>query len=283
MNCATHSFSLSNGVCIPSVGFGTYQAEGSSVVEPIKQAVSAGYRHIDTAAVYNNENSVGQAIRECGVSRSELFITSKVWNTERGYAKTQAAFEKTLSDLGLDYLDLYLIHWPANHKQFGDRAEQINADTWKALEDLYESGKVKAIGLSNFLKPHISSLMKTANIAPMVDQIEFHPGWTQDETVAFCQEHQIVVEAWSPLGRRAVLENETLQALAAKYNKSVAQLCIRWALQRRIVPLPKSTTPSRIKENFDVFDFTISDQDMNTINRLKDLGGQCLLPDDIDF
>lgn len=279
----SQTFTLNNGVCIPSVGFGTYKAEGSAVAEPLKQAVQSGYRHIDTAAVYHNEKELGQAIQECGVDREQLFITSKVWNTERGYEKTKAAFEKTLSDLRLDYLDLYLIHWPANRKQFGEQADEINAQTWRALEELYESGKVKAIGVSNFFKPHIVQLMKTAKIVPMVDQIEFHPGWTQSETVDFCQENGIVVEAWSPLGRGAMLENETLQKLAASYQKTVAQVCIRWALQRKIVPLPKSTTPSRIKENFDVFDFCISEQDMKAINMIQDPGGHHQLPDEVDF
>ena len=217
-----------------------------------------------------------------GVDRKELFVTSKVWNTESGYEKTIAAFHQTLSDLQLDYLDLYLIHWPAIAKQH-DNWEQLNAETWRAMEDLYKAGKIKAIGVSNFLPHHLESLLQQCTITPMVNQIEFHPGYMQKETVEYCQKHDILVEAWSPLGNGKLLSNPLLQEIAQKYDKSVAQLCIRWVLQHQLLPLPKSITPERIKQNANVFDFDISADDMNKIDNMAYCGGSGLNPDDIDF
>lgn len=282
MNKLTDAFSLFNGVSIPCVGFGTWQTpSGEVAVQAVKTAIGAGYRHIDTAAAYGNEASVGRGIRESGVSRSELFVTSKVWNTERGYEKTIAAFEKTLTDLGLAYLDLYLIHWPASVSRFPDW-EQINLDTWRAMTELYRAGRIKTIGVSNFMPHHLAALLE-AEVPPMVNQIEFHPGQTQAETVAFCKSHNILVEAWSPLGTGRMLTNETLMGIAAKYGKSVAQLCIRWCLQNGVLPLPKSVTPSRIAENNQVFDFVISKVDMAVIDQMPTFGGSGLHPDKVDF
>lgn len=237
MNKMSDSFILSNGCKIPCVGFGTWQTpDGDTAVSSVKAALNSGYKHIDTAAVYGNEKSVGTGIAESKVSREELFVTSKVWNKDRGYEKTIAAFNKTLEDLGLDYLDLYLIHWPANVKQFSNW-DEINLETWRAMTKLYKEGKIRAIGVSNFLPHHLKSLMKT-EIPPMVNQIEFHPGQMQNETVDYCKKHNMLVEAWSPLGTGRMLSNETLKEIAAKYNKSVAQLCIRWCLQNEVLPLP---------------------------------------------
>lgn len=285
MKHLTDTFLLNNGYAIPCIGYGTYRATNEIVSDAVKNALETGYRHIDTAAFYGNEPGIGTAIsvKECGIPRDQLFITSKVWNTDRGYQTTLDAFDQTLQRLGLDYLDLYLIHWPANKKQFGEKAAEINAETWAALETLYKNGKVKAIGLSNFLPHHIEDLMKTASVRPMVDQIEYHPGWAQDETVDYCQKNGILVEAWSPLGRTAVLDNETLKEIAGHYGKSTAQLCIRWALQHGVLPLPKSVTPSRMVENTQVFDFTITPEDMKQIDDLKNIGGKCMSPDEIDF
>ena len=256
MEQLTSTFKLSNGVEIPWVGFGTWQTpDGDTAVNAVKQALVSGYRHIDTAAAYRNEGSVGQAIKESGVAREDIFITSKLWNEDRGYENTKKAFENTLKELGTDYLDLYLIHWPANEKQF-DNWEEINLDTWKAMTELYKEGKIKAIGVSNFMTNHLEALVDT-EVKPMVNQIEYHPGHTQDEVVDFCRKHDILVEAWSPIGSGRLLENEDLKEIAEHYGKSVAQLCIRYVLQNNVLPLPKSVTPSRIEENTDVFDFEI--------------------------
>jgi len=277
------TFALNNGVEIPCIGYGTFQAEGVEAEHAVQAALKAGYRLIDTAAFYGNEQEIGNALQKSDVDRKELFVTSKVWNTDRGYEKTKASFAKTMDDLKLDYLDLFLIHWPANRKQFGDQATRINAETWKALEELYDEGKIRAIGLSNFMPHHIEELMKTAKTKPMVDQIEFHPGWAQIETAAYCQKNDIVVEAWSPLGRREVLDNRVLGAIADQYGKSVSQLCIRWVLQHGLLPLPKAQNPAHIVDNMKVFDFMINDEDMKTIDALKNIGGECAVPDEVDF
>lgn len=276
-------FELENSVHIPSVGFGTWQTpDGTTAVEAVRCAIEAGYRHIDTAAVYGNEQSVGAGIARSGIDRRELFVTSKVWNTERGYDTTLRAFERTLADLGSDYLDLYLIHWPATVHRFDDW-RRINADTWRAMERLYHEGRVRAIGVSNFLPHHLEALMNVAEEQPSVDQIEFHPGFMQTECVNFCKACGIVVEAWSPLGTGRMLDNAALKTIAARYGKSVAQVCIRWALQHEVLPLPKSVTPSRIRENLDVFDFELSAADMLTIDRMEYFGGSGLNPYKIDF
>ena len=274
---------LYNGVTIPCVGYGTYKVPGEAARASVSAAIRAGYRHIDTAAYYRNEAGVGQAVRESGFAREDFFITSKVWNTDRGYEKTRAALEASLKALDTDYLDLYLIHWPANYLQYGRDAEALNAETWRALEDLYQEGRVRAIGLSNFLPHHIEALMKTARIKPMVDQIELHPGWLQRGVLRYCRDNGILAEAWSPMGRGALLEAPALKELAGKYGKTVPQLCVRWVLQHGALPLPKSVHPDRIAANAQVFDFSISDRDMETMDNLVNLGGQCARPDDVLF
>lgn len=286
MNKLSDTFALNNGYAIPCVGFGTWQTpDGDTAVAAMKEAILTGYRHIDAAACYNNEQGVGEGIRQglaaAGLSREELFVTSKVWNTERGYRRTLAAFDKTLSDLGLDYLDLYLIHWPANSLQFPNW-EELNADTWRAMTELYQAGKVKAIGVSNFMPHHLRALMATS-VPPMVNQIEYHPGTMWKDTVDFCQQNGIVVEGWSPLGCGRVLGDERLAAIAARYGKSVAQVCLRWALQNGVLPLPKSVQPARIRENAAVFDFALSQEDMALINGLPEFGGSGLHPDQVTF
>lgn len=274
---------LSNGYGIPCVGFGTYKAEGEEAAKCVRQAVRCGYRHVDTAAFYHNEEGVGAGIRDCGLPREELFLTSKVWNTQRGYDRTLQSFEQSVKRLGVEYLDLYLIHWPANEKQFGREADAINADTWRALERLYQEGCVRAVGVSNFMKHHLERLEKTANLEPMVNQIEYHPGWGQEETVLYCQQNGITVEAWSPLGRKAVLEDETLAAIAETHGVTAAQVCLRWELQHGIVPLPKSVNESRMKENADIFGFELDREQMHRIDSLQGIGGQCVNPDEVDF
>ncbi|MBQ9827449.1 MAG: aldo/keto reductase [Lachnospiraceae bacterium] len=273
---------LQNGTEIPVPGYGTWQTpDGEIAVNGVKKALECGFRHIDTAAIYRNEESVGRAVKESGIPREEIFITSKVWNRARGYESTLKAFEKSLNKLGMDYMDLYLIHWPASYNLFEDW-EQINIDTWRAMTDLYKDGKIRAIGVSNFKPHHLRALMDQ-EVVPMVDQIEYHPGFMQEETVAFCRENDILVEAWSPLGTGVMLGNETLGSIAAKYNKSTAQLCIRWCMQHDVLPLPKSVTASRIEENLNVFDFEIDDDDMKTIDAMEYFGGSGLDPDEVDF
>lgn len=271
-----HSFNdsviLQNGVKMPCVGYGTWQTpDGDVARNSVRTAIEAGYRHIDTAAGYGNETSVGAGIRESGVAREELFVTTKHWIVDRGYEKTIAACEQSLKNLGMDYMDLYLIHWPAVAKA-APNWEEINADTWRGFEKLYQDGKIRAIGVSNFLPNHMDSLIANSTVKPMVNQIEFHPGYTQPELVKYCREKGITVQAWSPLGSGAVLKDPLLAEIAAKYGKSVAQLCIRFALQQDVVALPKSTNPQRIASNMEVFDFQITDEDMAAIKAMPKIG-----------
>lgn len=273
---------LHNDVEIPAVGFGTYKLqEGAECFNAVKYALEHDYRHIDTAAVYENEKSVGDAIHQSGIDRGELFITTKVWNTDRGYDKTLNAFDASLERLGLDYLDLYLIHWPANTKHYQD-PEALNADTWRALETLYKEGKVRAIGVSNFLVWHLEDLFRHTAIIPMVNQIEYHPGYTQQATVDFCRQHNIIVEAWSPLGRGRVLDEPLLINLAQKYGTSPGAICLQFALQQGICVLPKSASPQRIIENNSIH-FELSKEDLEAINNLPETGFSGLHPDEVDF
>ena len=279
------TLSLSNGVQIPWVGFGTYTATNEEVADCIKMAVECGYRHIDTAFFYENESGVGRGVREClaeqNLKRGDIFVTSKVWNTDRGYEKTLAAFEKTMENLKMEVLDLYLIHWPASANQH-DNWEELNLGSWRAMTELYQAGRIRAIGVSNFMPHHLKALMET-EVKPMVNQIEYHPGFLQEETVNYCKENGIIVEAWSPLGRRRVLDHPVLLELAEKYQRSVAQICLRFCLQHEIVPLPKSVNKARIKENGELFDFEISKEDMERIDHLEEFGGSGLHPDSIDL
>lgn len=283
LSALTAPMALSNGVTIPGLGYGTYQTPNEETKKAVLEALSVGYRHIDTAAVYGNEQGVGDALKESDIAREDIFVTSKLWNTERGYDATKAAFAKTIATLGVDYLDLYLIHWPANTKQFGAKAAELNAETWRAMEDLYNEGKIRAIGVSNFMPHHLDELMKTAVIKPMVDQIEVHPGWPQAESVRYNQAHDILVEAWAPLGEASALSNETIAAIATKHGKTAAQVCLRWGIQQDVLPLPKSTHQERMAQNTDIFDFELTDAEMTQISALENLGGQCMVPDEVDF
>lgn len=280
---ATDTYTLKNGVQIPCIGFGTYDTNDEDACRVVLDAIEVGYRLIDTAAIYANEAGIGKALASCGVDREELFITSKVWNTHRGYDKTMESFEASLERLGLDYIDLFLIHWPANEKMYGDKAETINADTWRALEDLYEANKVRAIGLSNFKPHHIEALMKHAQIAPMVNQIEFYPGRMQAETLEYCLEHDIVVEAWSPLGRGKTLTNESIAAIGSRYGKSNAQVCLRWLIQLGMLPLPKSGNLERMAQNLEVFDFELTPGEMAIMAEQENPTGRFWDPDEIEF
>jgi diketogulonate reductase-like aldo/keto reductase len=276
-------YKLYNEVCIPCIGFGTWGIpDGEVGVSAIKTALSAGYRHIDTAAAYGNEESVGLAIRQSGIEREEIFVTSKLRNTAHGYKETMDAFEQTMERLRLDYLDLYLIHWP-NPIKYRNCWQDANAGTWKAFEELYKAGRIRSIGVSNFRIHHIDELMKTAAVVPMVNQIRLCPGDTQDDLVEYCRKHNILLEAYSPLGTGLIFDIPEMKAFAKKYNKSIAQICIRWSLQMGFLPLPKSVNPERIKENSEVFDFELSQDDVKAIAGLKGVCGYSRDPDTIQF
>ena len=276
----TDFYELANGVKVPCIGYGTWQTPNGGVTQScVKTAIQNGYRHIDTAFVYGNEEEVGAGIRDAGVARDEIFLTSKHWVTERGYKKTVAAVDASLKNLQVDYLDLYLVHWPCVEKCSPDWKE-INAETWRGFEDMYKAGKLRAIGVSNYQKKHIEALYETAAVKPMVNQIEFHPGYTQYDNVLYSQSQGMLVEAWSPLGSGAVLKDERLAAIAAKYGKSVAQLCVRFAVQCGILPLPKSTAAERMISNAQVFDFAIDEADMQALLNFELLGFSGFLPED---
>ncbi|MFX3623885.1 MAG: aldo/keto reductase [Ectobacillus sp.] len=257
------AITLHNGIEMPVLGLGVWKVTDKEELKmAVQAALAAGYRAIDTAAIYGNEAEVGEAIRESGIPREELFITTKVWNSDQGYESTLAAFETSLEKLGLDYIDLYLVHWPVKGKY---------VDTYRALEKLYKDGKTRAIGVSNFHIHHLEDVMKECEIKPMVNQVELHPRLTQTELRAFCRQHNIQIEAWSPLMQGGeIFENETIKALAEKYGKTPAQIILRWDIQSGIVTIPKSVTPSRIRENADIFDFTISDEDMKKIDAMNE-------------
>lgn len=252
---------LHNGVKMPWFGLGVYKVkEGSEVVDSVKAAIKNGYKSIDTAAVYKNEEGVGQAIKEAGVPREELFITTKVWNADQGYESTLQAFETSMEKLGLDYLDLYLIHWPVSGKY---------NDTWKALEKLYMEGRVRAIGVSNFHVHHLKDLMADAEIKPMVNQVEYHPHLAQPELLEFCKAEGIQMEAWSPLKQGELLSEPTIVEIAEKHKKSPAQVILRWDLQNGVVTIPKSVKEHRIIENADIFDFELSAEEMDRLTSLN--------------
>lgn len=270
---------LHNGVKMPWFGLGVFKVEeGPELVNAVKVAIKHGYRSIDTAAIYENEEGVGQGIREgikeAGISREDLFVTSKVWNADLGYESAIAAYEKSLKKLGLDYLDLYLIHWPVEGKY---------KEAWRALETLYKEGKVKAIGVSNFQIHHLKDLMEDAEVKPMINQVECHPRLTQKEVQAFCKEQGIQLEAWSPLMQGELLDNDVLQAIATKHGKSVAQVILRWDIQNGIVTIPKSTKEHRIVENSSIFDFELTEEEMNQIDGLNQNHRVGPDPDNFDF
>jgi diketogulonate reductase-like aldo/keto reductase len=268
---------LNDGHKIPRIGFGTYKATEKEGMEAVMIALQRGYLMIDTAAKYENEEAVGKGIKASGIPREEIFVTTKLWREQLGYDQAKMAFDESLKKMGLDYIDLYLIHWPANAKNY-DNWQKANADTWRAMEELQAEGKIKSIGVSNFWPEHLEALFESAKVKPAVNQIEFHPGYWQPEVTKFCKAHGIVVESWSPLARGKVFGNSTLEEMAKKHHKSVAQVCLRWILQHDVVVIPKSTTPERIEENRNVFDFELSKAEMTTINELPQFGFSGELP-----
>ena len=250
---------LYNKVKMPWLGYGTYKAHDNELIEGIKYALSFGYRLIDTAEMYENEEEVGKAIRESRIPREEIFITSKVWNTNQGYESTLRSFENSLKRLGVDYLDLYLIHWPVRGKYI---------ETWKALEKIYKEGRVRAIGVSNFLIHHLKDIIDNCEIVPMVNQVEFHPYLLQKDLLEFCKKNKIQLEAWSPIMRGKVNDIPQIVEIAKKYNKTPAQIALRWDLQHEVVTIPKSVHKERIKENAEIFDFELTEEEMRIIDSL---------------
>lgn len=252
----TPEIKLLNGLELPGIGFGTYKAEEKSY-EAVRAAIDAGYRLIDTASVYGNEREVGEAVASKGVPREELIITTKAWRTQLGYDNVLRAYEQSLKKLKMDYADIYLLHWPA-------RDYEVDRDSWRAMERLYDEGLVKAVGVSNYLTHHLENLLAVCNVPPMLDQIEFHPGYTQWDTVTFAQSHGICVEAWSPFARGRLNEDTLLVTLAEKYSVSVQTICLSFACQCGVIPLPKSTDPGRIRQNLELVRL-----DENDIEKIK--------------
>lgn len=264
---------LENGIEVPMIGFGTFKIPNDQASDVVKNAISAGYRHIDTAAIYRNEIGVGKGIKESHLHRSEIFLTTKCWNENQGYRKTLEAFEQSCQRLQTDYIDLYLIHWP----------KPLNSETYRAMEELYHQGRIKAIGVSNFHQHHFEDLMKTATIKPMVNQIEYTPRLTQKSLKAFLEKEGVAMESWSPLMRGKVTDIGLLQELSRKYGKTVAQIVIRWNIDTDVIVIPKSVTPQRIKENIDIFDFCLSKEDIDAINDLNKDQRTGPDPDNFDF
>lgn len=268
---------LNNGVTIPAIGYGTYKTAENDV-SIILSAIECGYRLLDTASIYKTEQQTGAAIRQSGIPREEITVISKVWRNDLGYHKTKEAFAKSLKQTGLNYLDLYLIHWPANARNFNNW-QKTNAETWRAMEELLEEGKIKSIGVSNFWPEHLEALLDSAKIKPAVNQIEFHPGYWQPETTQYCKEKEIVLQAWSPLARGRIFGNEILIEIANRHQKTVSQIALRWIVQQGVIPIPKAASKERMNENFDIFDFALSDEEMELINNLPETGFSGERPD----
>lgn len=268
-----NKITLSNNVVMPQLGLGTFKlTEFDQISQAINTAIKVGYRSFDTAQLYQNEKQIGQAIKQCGIDRSELFITSKVSNANQGYKKTLASFEQSLKDLQLDYLDLFLVHWPLHHTFF---------ETWRAIEKLYEEKRVRAIGVCNFHISHLELLASQANIQPMINQIEIHPYLTQIDLVRYLRKQNIAIEAWSPLAHNKILNEPVLVAIGDRYNKSLSQVALRWHLQNGYIVIPKSAHPDRIAENINIFDFELTSDEMRKINCLNQKLRTGPNPDDV--
>ena len=272
---STHTTTLSNGIDMPLLGLGVWRMEdGQEVEQAVRYALETGYRSIDTAKVYANEKGVGRGMKASGVPRGDIFLATKVWNSDQGYDETLKAFDQSLEELKEEYLDLYLVHWPVEGKYI---------ESWRALERLYKEGRVRAIGVSNFLQHHLEDLMAKTTIAPMVNQIEFHPRLQQPGLQSFCRKHAIQIEAWSPLMKGRVLEIEALNRIAEKYGKNAVQVTLRWMVQKGIVAIPKSSKKDRIRSNVEVFDFSLSDSEIAIIDKLDTHERVGPDPDSFDF
>ncbi|MBE5852393.1 MAG: aldo/keto reductase [Lachnospiraceae bacterium] len=274
-------FLLRNEMTIPAIGIGTWQITDRDIMSNVvSDAYDIGYRLIDTAAAYSNEIAISKAIASKGISRNEILLSDKVWNTSRGYEAVQDACKKSLKKLKTEYFDFYLIHWPASMKLYPDWKD-INAETWRGMERLYQDGYVKAIGVCNFREHHLRELQKTATIMPFINQFEMHPGMSQKALIEYCKELGIVVEASSPLGNGQILKNKSILAIARKKNKTSAQICLRWALQQEIVVIPKTVNANRLRQNIDVFDFELTDDEMKSIDDIPYCGGIGIDPDEV--
>lgn len=271
-------FKLNNGMKIPCVGFGTYKAAEGNNVEVLKTDIEAGYRYFDTASFYQTEDFLGQAIRESNLPREDFFLVSKMWKDEMGYQQTKDALEKSLKRLGTDYLDIYLIHWPRPSADC-ENWKELDLETWRAMEELQKEGKIRGLGLSNFLPHHIKNILENGTVKPVVNQLELHPGYMQQAAVQYCKEHGIQMQAWSPIGRRRILEDGLILELAGKYQVSPAQLCLRFLLQNDIIPLPKSSSMERMKQNMDLFHFEISEEDVSRLATMPQAGWSGEHPD----
>lgn len=271
-------YTLSNGIEIPCMGFGTYKAASGNDAQVLKTAIEAGYRYFDTASFYQTEEYLGQAVKESGISREKFFIVSKVWKSEMGYENTKKAFEDTLRRLQMEYLDIYLIHWPRPSADCRNWKE-VDLETWRAMEELQAEGKIRGLGVSNFLPHHLENILENCRVKPLVNQLELHPGYMQQAAVQYCREHGIYMQAWSPIGRGRVFENTLITELTEKYKVSPAQLCLRFLIQNEIIPIPKSSSIERMKENMDVFDFTIGQEDMYRLAAMPQTGWSGEYPD----
>lgn len=282
-NSLEDTYTLNNGVKIPIIGFGTWQTpDGDIAKHAVEVALNAGYRHIDTAAAYGNEKSVGQAIKNSGINRHDLFVTTKLWNADHGYKSAKAAIDRSLQNLKVDYLDLYLIHWP-NPVDMRDHWAEANAESWRAMEEAVQAGKIRAIGVSNFRKRHLDELLKTAEIKPVVNQIMLNPSDLQPDVVKVNNELKLLSEAYSPLGTGGLLGNETVNEIASEVGKSPAQVLIRWSLEHGFLPLPKSVHDKYIRANAEVFDFNLSSEQMNKLDSLHGVSGLATDPDAANF
>lgn len=265
------TISFHDGNSIPQVGLGVWQAPNDTAVTAVKAALTAGYRHVDTAAIYENEQGVGEGIRASGVDRAEIFLTTKLWNADQGYDAALKAFDASLKRLGTDYVDLYLIHWPAPKRgQF--------VDSWKALIQIQKEGRARSIGVSNFYPEHLQRIIDETGITPVINQIELHPDFPQKEARAYHEKHRIATQSWSPLGQGKLLDDPVIAGIAAKHGRTPAQVITRWHIENGLVVIPKSVTPSRIEENFKVFDFKLDAEDMKTFASLE-AGGKRIGPD----
>lgn len=274
---------LNNGAKMPTIGFGTWQTpDGDVAKKSVIDAINSGYRLIDTAAAYGNEESIGKGIKESDINRYDLFVTTKLWNDKHGYRETIQAIDESLEKLGLDYLDLYLIHWP-NPKAVRDHWAELNAESWRAMEDQYKAGKLRAIGVSNFRREHMDELLKTASVRPAVNQIYLNPSDMQEKVVSYNNELDILSEAYSPLGTGGLIGNKTVGEVAEHYGKTPAQVLLRWSLQHQFAPLPKSVHTDRIKENVDIFDFVIDEEDMKNLDGLHGAADLATDPDKTNF